>query len=46
MTTSQKSLRQAGTTGLLQAVSRQLGHDVAPEWRKAAEATPRHRFSP
>ncbi|MFE7637428.1 methyltransferase domain-containing protein [Kitasatospora sp. NPDC057518] len=46
MTTSQKSLRQAGTTGLLQAVSRQLGHDVAPEWRKAAEAAPRHRFLP
>nr|BFD89725.1 hypothetical protein KitaXyl93_10850 [Kitasatospora sp. Xyl93] len=46
MTTSQKSLQQAGTTGLLQAVSRHLGHDVAPEWRRAAHATPRHRFLP
>ncbi|MGW7583207.1 methyltransferase domain-containing protein [Kitasatospora sp. NPDC054768] len=46
MTDSRNNLEQVGTAGLLQAVSHHLGHDMAPEWRKAAEATPRHRFLP
>ncbi|MFF2746327.1 methyltransferase domain-containing protein [Kitasatospora sp. NPDC058048] len=36
----------AAVRGLLHAVSRFLGHDVASEWREAAEATPRHRYLP
>ncbi|MGA5817661.1 methyltransferase domain-containing protein [Kitasatospora sp. NPDC094028] len=39
-------LEQAATSGLLQAVARHLGHEVAPEWRRAAQAVPRHRFLP
>ncbi|MGA5817829.1 methyltransferase domain-containing protein [Kitasatospora sp. NPDC094028] len=46
MTDSQHGPEQAGTSGLLRAVSQFLGHEVAPEWRRAAEATPRHRFLP
>ncbi|MFE5582397.1 methyltransferase domain-containing protein [Kitasatospora sp. NPDC056531] len=46
MTTHQPDLEQTALRGLLQAVSRHLGHDVAPEWCRAAEATPRHRFLP
>ncbi|MDH6123978.1 hypothetical protein P3T39_000913 [Kitasatospora sp. GP82] len=37
---------QAAVRGLLQAVRDTLGHDVAPEWRKAAQAVPRHLFLP
>ncbi|MFG2908869.1 methyltransferase domain-containing protein [Kitasatospora sp. NPDC048286] len=32
--------------GLLHTVSHFLGHEVAAEWRMAAEAAPRHRFLP
>ncbi|MFD7579959.1 methyltransferase domain-containing protein [Kitasatospora sp. NPDC059817] len=46
MTSPQNDLEQAATKGLLRAVSRSLGHDVSDEWRRAAEATPRHRFLP
>ncbi|MFD7591822.1 methyltransferase domain-containing protein [Kitasatospora sp. NPDC059812] len=46
MTTHQQGLERAGVRGLLQAVSRHLGRDLAPHWREAAEATPRHRFLP
>ncbi|MER7772058.1 methyltransferase domain-containing protein [Kitasatospora sp. NPDC096140] len=37
---------QATTCGLLRAVSRTLGYEVAPEWRQAAAAAPRHAFLP
>ncbi|MET8622710.1 methyltransferase domain-containing protein [Kitasatospora sp. NPDC004669] len=46
MTNHQNSSKEAASRGLLQAISRYLGSDVAPEWRRAAEATPRHRFLP
>ncbi|MER7752981.1 methyltransferase domain-containing protein [Kitasatospora sp. NPDC097643] len=46
MTSTQNLAQPAGTTELLQAVSRYLGRDVAPEWRRAGEAAPRHRFLP
>ncbi|MFE7591967.1 methyltransferase domain-containing protein [Kitasatospora sp. NPDC057512] len=46
MTTRSSVCEQAAVRGLLHAVSRFLGHEVAPEWRKAAEAAPRHRFLP
>ncbi|MFF4814935.1 methyltransferase domain-containing protein [Kitasatospora sp. NPDC001309] len=46
MTTHQPGLEQSAVDGLLQTVSQYLGHDVAPEWRGAAEAAPRHRFLP
>ncbi|WP_307806436.1 methyltransferase domain-containing protein [Streptomyces sp. FH025] len=46
MTFNQVALEQAAVRGLLRVVSGFLGHDVAPEWRKAAEAIPRHRFLP
>ncbi|MBV6700644.1 methyltransferase domain-containing protein [Kitasatospora aureofaciens] len=32
--------------GLLRAVSRTRGHDVAPEWQQATLSVPRHRFLP
>lgn len=32
--------------GLLLAVSEEFGHPTAPEWEKALEAVPRHRFLP
>ncbi|MFF5567234.1 methyltransferase [Streptomyces sp. NPDC012623] len=31
---------------LLRDVAAELGHDVAPEWREAADAVARHRFLP
>ncbi|MER7670815.1 methyltransferase domain-containing protein [Kitasatospora sp. NPDC096128] len=46
MTLPQHSPEQAAFAGLLRVVSDFLGHDVAPEWRSAAEAAPRHRFLP
>ncbi|MFJ9606940.1 methyltransferase domain-containing protein [Kitasatospora sp. NPDC101176] len=46
MTTDRSVPEQAGTSGLLRAVTHFLGHEVAPEWRRAAEATPRHLFLP
>ncbi|MFJ9840327.1 methyltransferase domain-containing protein [Kitasatospora sp. NPDC101155] len=46
MTTQLSTDEQAAMRGLLQTVSRFLGHEMALEWRKAAEATPRHRFLP
>ncbi|MEU4117946.1 methyltransferase domain-containing protein [Kitasatospora sp. NPDC028055] len=46
MTTHQPGLERTAVGGLLQAVSQYLGHEVAPEWRGAAEAAPRHRFLP
>ncbi|MCB5179523.1 methyltransferase domain-containing protein [Streptomyces antimicrobicus] len=46
MTDHHRSPEQAATRGLLRAVSDDLGHDVAPEWQKAALAVPRHHFLP
>ncbi|MBD0691683.1 methyltransferase domain-containing protein [Streptomyces sp. CBMA123] len=46
MTAHQPRVEQASVGGLLHAVSQHLGHDLAPEWRGAAEAAPRHRFLP
>ncbi|MEU6313760.1 hypothetical protein [Streptomyces sp. NPDC047014] len=46
MTSSHRSPGQDATRGLLQAVSEDLGHDVGPEWQKAAVAVPRDHFLP
>ncbi|MFD8708678.1 methyltransferase [Kitasatospora sp. NPDC059648] len=46
MTDHQNRPEQAAMCGLLQAVTGDLGHDVAPEWRQAAVAHPRHHFLP
>ncbi|WP_051970637.1 methyltransferase domain-containing protein [Kitasatospora azatica] len=46
MTDYQYESEQAATRGLLQAVSEELGHDLAPEWAAAALAAPRHHFLP
>jgi protein-L-isoaspartate O-methyltransferase len=46
VTIQQQQPEQAATRGLLQAVSESLGHEVAPEWQRAAAAAPRHRFLP
>ncbi|MFJ4186788.1 methyltransferase domain-containing protein [Kitasatospora sp. NPDC089509] len=43
---TQQHREQAATRGLLRAVSRSLGYEVTPEWRRAAAAVPRHRFLP
>ncbi|MFD5463782.1 methyltransferase domain-containing protein [Kitasatospora sp. NPDC127059] len=46
MTDDQHSAEQAAMRDLLRAVSDVLGHDVAPEWIRAADAAPRHAFLP
>ncbi|MFF3110222.1 methyltransferase domain-containing protein [Kitasatospora sp. NPDC057904] len=46
MTNHQHGVEQAALRGLLQVVSDSHGHDVAPEWIKAATAAPRHSFLP
>ncbi|MGK4580756.1 methyltransferase domain-containing protein [Kitasatospora sp. HPMI-4] len=46
MTDPQNGSEQAAVRGLIQAVSDELGHDVAPEWQDAARSHPRHHFLP
>ncbi|MFD7453361.1 methyltransferase domain-containing protein [Kitasatospora sp. NPDC059827] len=46
MTDDQHLPEQAAVRGLLRTVGDALGHDVAPEWARAAEAAPRHSFLP
>ncbi|MFJ2114861.1 methyltransferase domain-containing protein [Streptomyces sp. NPDC087850] len=46
MIIDQQDSEQGALSGLLQAVDKDLGHPLAPEWRAAAEVVARHRFLP
>ncbi|MFJ3214631.1 rRNA adenine N-6-methyltransferase family protein [Kitasatospora sp. NPDC086801] len=46
MTDERNESERAAVRGLLRAITKYLGHDVAPEWESALYAVPRHRFLP